>query len=577
MLRRLHLVGDLNEVAMETIKTALENVETITKIEYIESLHDLHIDTDHEEDLKTLENIIEENQLNIKFIEKKKNLDKTHPEFEKKVFLFSNLSSQANSVFVISYLMNDPQVRDAKFDYSQKILTVETNDPFIYSKIQHVISAFGEEIDITESYVKEQGVNYALMYRYLYIALVLFSFSLHVVTLQEPTIVTILSGVMMYGLLGYRFIIDGINNIKKKDFINYNNFVLLGSLLLLLVNHALEASIALFIFLWLQKAIESFSHQIIDRLVTQVDNMVLYVKVKAEDGEEEKQVEEVEVGDIVFLNSAAMCYFDGTILDGQAKVDALLMNGQVDPMEVGVGDSLYSGYEIQEGSVELEVTKTYSEGYYNQLYEWSPKQLIEKGYLEIRDHQDNQRFIYRMLIVSMICILAGLLLHNIHYALGGFVTILMTYPLSCETLGAYIYENAMIVALRKRVLMKDENSLSKMMEWAKSKEMDQINEETDVSLLPFKCHQGNYYDKQVREENDCIYKNKKDLMAILRYLKSIDKLWTRTRYMSYIVKVVCILLFILNLLSVTDVLIVTALLSFVILVFIKGIMDKEVE
>ena len=135
MMKKIHLVGEINNEVIDNLIQQLETNEHISKIEYKEQTHDLHIQTDSKDYMSLLAEVIEELRLNIKAIERKKSNDKSEKPFEKRVFLFSDLKSSENAVFLTSYLLNDPQIREAKFDHNQKILTLETNDPFIYTKL----------------------------------------------------------------------------------------------------------------------------------------------------------------------------------------------------------------------------------------------------------------------------------------------------------------------------------------------------------------------------------------------------------------------------------------------------------
>lgn len=577
MLKRLHLVGDVNENNIHLLIQSLEMNEKITKIEYIENSHDLHFETETTDYLETVDHIIEENNIHIKVIERKKGTDKTERPFEKKIFLFSDLKSQENAVFLVSYLLNDPQVREAKFDHNQKILTLETNDPFIYTKIKHVIDAFGENIEITENYTKEMGINYRLMYRYLYIALLLFSFALYIVTRKEPTVVTVFSGIVMYGLLSVPFVLTAIERIKEKDYLNFNNLILVGTFLLLLINRPLEASTTLFVFHWLKISIRSFSRQIVNHLVATVDHLVRYVEVVGEEENEEKQVEEVEVGDIVISKAGDILYFDGKVVEGNGKVDSLLMNGNQELTEVSVGSTITAGCEVNEGIIQVEVTKTYSATYFNKIYEWNPKHLIEKGYLEVRDNKENFYYTVAALVASLFIMIAGLITHN-HYLLTvAFLMIIICYPFTCSLLGPYVYENAMIVALKNNILIKDENSLSKMIEWAKSKPSDQINHSVDLTTTGISCANGNYMDEATRQNNDCIYRDYTVLMEFFKYLKTYEKTWRITRYSSYVIKALGILFYSMHLISFVGMLILEAILSYIILLTVKALINKGVE
>ena len=251
------------------------------------------------------------------------------------------------------------------------------------------------------------------------------------------------------------------------------------------------------------------------------------------------------------------------------------MNGDVQPLKVKVGDIIHSGYEIIDGSIEVKVTRTYSESFFNKVYDWSPRHLLNKGYLEIEDNKDTTRFIYAMLILALIEIVFGMVTHDRYVLMGACLTVITSYPYTCITLGPYIYDNAMIKAIVNKVLIKDENSLSKIMEWVRNIPKELLNETINLDIAPVQFHLGNYLDEEVRENSDCIYRDKKQLVKVLKMVKEVDHVWSRTRYLSYIVKAIGIFTFIMHFTSYMGVITFTALLSFTILVVIKGLLNKE--
>ena len=575
MIRKLHLVGDVSEQNIATLLQICKEQDLFDQVEYIENKHDLEIETERANYFFLLEQIIADNDFNIKMIERKKGNNKEEKQFEKRIFLFSDLKSQENEVFLVSYLLNDPQVREAKFDHNQKILTLETNDPFIYTKIKHVVDAFGEEITVHETIFDKQGVDMRFMGRFVYVAVFFFAFALYIVTRMDPSIITLISGGVMYGLFAYPYCKELVDNLKEKNYLEYDNMILLGTLVLVFINYPLEATATLFVLDFLKASILSFNNQIINRLVVSIDHLASLVEVKEEEENEAKQVEEVEADDILICEAGDLIYFDGEVSSGEATIDGLLMNGDEQPLKVKVGDIIHSGYEIIDGSIEVKVTRTYSESFFNKVYDWSPRHLLKKGYLEIEDNKDTTRFIYAMLILALIEIVFGMVMHDRYVLMGACLTVITSYPYTCITLGPYIYDNAMINAIVNKVLIKDENSLSKIMEWVRNIPQELLNETINLDIAPVQFHLGNYLDEEVRENSDCIYRDKKQLVKVLKMVKATDHVWSRTRYLSYIVKAIGIFAFVMHFTSYMSVIIFTALLSFTILVVIKGLLNKE--
>ena len=89
MIRKLHLVGDVSEQNIATLLQICKEQDLFDQVEYIENKHDLEIETERANYFFLLEQIIADNDFNIKMIERKKGNNKEEKQFEKRIFLFS--------------------------------------------------------------------------------------------------------------------------------------------------------------------------------------------------------------------------------------------------------------------------------------------------------------------------------------------------------------------------------------------------------------------------------------------------------------------------------------------------------
>ena len=75
----------------------------------------------------------------------------------------------------------------------------------------------------------------------------------------------------------------------------------------------------------------------------------------------EVQVEEVKAGDIVAVKSGMKVPLDGVIESGESSIDQAPITGESVPVEKKTGDTVFAGTINGEGSLEIKVTKVYSE------------------------------------------------------------------------------------------------------------------------------------------------------------------------------------------------------------------------
>ena len=72
-------------------------------------------------------------------------------------------------------------------------------------------------------------------------------------------------------------------------------------------------------------------------------------------------VEKVQIGNIIAVKSGARVPLDGAIANGNSSVDQAPITGESMPVEKKQGDQVFAGTINGEGSLEVRVTKNYSD------------------------------------------------------------------------------------------------------------------------------------------------------------------------------------------------------------------------
>jgi Zn2+/Cd2+-exporting ATPase len=83
--------------------------------------------------------------------------------------------------------------------------------------------------------------------------------------------------------------------------------------------------------------------------------------LKNGDISEEVPVEKVRLGDIIAVKSGARVPLDGAVVSGASSVDQAPITGESMPVEKKQGDQVFAGTINGEGSLEVRVTKDYSD------------------------------------------------------------------------------------------------------------------------------------------------------------------------------------------------------------------------
>lgn len=574
MQKKLHLIGEADIYSVNLLIERLEALDEKVECKYNEASRDLQLNTENKDIVDEVNSIIEELSLNIRTVERKRGRRPSNVEFEKRVFLFSDLQSAENGVFLVSYLLNDSQIREARFDYRQKILTVETTDPFIFNKISKVVEAFEEDITITESYSKEKTFDIRLMYQFFMMAVLFFSIALIIVTLEDPSFLSFISWIVAYGILVFDNAKTALEFIKEKRYFETVNLMVLSSFLMFIAGFKFEALFTMFVYQTINALFKKNYVQLVERLVKQMDKTVDLIKVKDNDVYTEKQVEEVEQGDVILLNTGDTCLFEGKVVEGEVVIDTLLMDGNSENTTCKIGSRISSGAKIISGGANLEVIKTYHETKLHRLYQFNLSDLEEAGYLEQKEDKKIQIYTMVICVISLIGFVAGVITKKPNVSLAAAALLVACPSTIVLMLKQFIYQFEMIKALKNNVIIKDESSLSKIIEELR-KYYKQPN--NDIDNIEVKSHLGGYKRQNIQEECDCIYESKQQLENVYQYIYKLDCSWNKSKLYSLIIKLILLFFLLMSFMSYALFIAGVFIVECVVYLNIVKIMDEKVK
>ncbi len=172
----------------------------------------------------------------------------------------------------------------------------------------------------------------------------------------DHTIVTI---IYMLGALiaGYEIAILAYKSLVKRHTVGPALLVVIACIASFIIGHGEEgAAVALLYYIaeFLEDLAEHRAKRSIKSLVELAPETA---RVKVEDGEEVRNVDDVKIGEIVVIRPGDKVPLDGNIVSGISSINQASITGESLPVTKTVGDEVFSGTVNEDGYLEMVVTK----------------------------------------------------------------------------------------------------------------------------------------------------------------------------------------------------------------------------
>lgn len=172
--------------------------------------------------------------------------------------------------------------------------------------------------------------------------------------------------IVAFAIAGYNAVLSGITSVFKKKPFNQNTLMTIASVAAIILGETLEAVGIMILF----QVGELFEHSAVASADKVINDLKSFknekVSVIKEGGIEERvSPDKVAVGDIIVIREGERCALDGVIVSGSASFDTKIITGEVAYKDLTVGDNVLGGYLSANGSVKIEVSKTYGESAVN--------------------------------------------------------------------------------------------------------------------------------------------------------------------------------------------------------------------
>lgn len=172
----------------------------------------------------------------------------------------------------------------------------------------------------------------------------------------NPTLVTV---VFMLGALiaGYEIAILAYNSLVKRHTVGPAMLMCIACAASFIIGHPEEGAAVTFLY-YIAEFLEDYAeHRAKRSIKSLVEIAPETARVKVGDSEEIKNVDDVNIGDIVIVKPGDKVPLDGQVISGSSSSNQASITGESVPVLKEMGDEVFSGTVNEDGYLEVVVTK----------------------------------------------------------------------------------------------------------------------------------------------------------------------------------------------------------------------------
>ena len=172
----------------------------------------------------------------------------------------------------------------------------------------------------------------------------------------NPTIVTL---VFMLGAIiaGYEIAIMAYKSLVKRHTVGPAMSMCIACVASFIIGHPEEGAAVTFLY-YIAEFLEDYAeHRAKRSIKSLVEIAPETARVKVGDGEELRNVDDVNIGEIVIVKPGDKVPLDGNVISGSSSINQASITGESVPVHKEVGDEVFSGTVNVDGYIEMVVTK----------------------------------------------------------------------------------------------------------------------------------------------------------------------------------------------------------------------------
>lgn len=286
-----------------------------------------------------------------------------------RVYLLENLGCANCAAKMEKKIQELPEVIDASITFSTRQLRVASeNTTDLLPKLQEICASIESEVVVHErtekkpeaAATKESGLS-ENMKEGIWIAVGAALFAVGLVTKNYNIIAANLCFIIAYVILGAEIVLTAVKNIVKGNVFDENFLMSIATIGAFVIGDFAEAVGVMLFYrigeLFEEIAVERSRSQIMDAvdMRPEVVNLV-------SDGEVTViAAGDANVGDILLVRPGDRIPLDGTIQEGESRIDTAAVTGEPVPVAVKPGDEVLSGCVNTSGLLQLRVDKILAE------------------------------------------------------------------------------------------------------------------------------------------------------------------------------------------------------------------------
>ena len=169
----------------------------------------------------------------------------------------------------------------------------------------------------------------------------------------------IVTAIYMIGavIAGYEIAILAYKSLVKRHTIGPAMLMCIACVASFIIGHPEEGAAVTFLY-YIAEFLEDYSeHRAKRSIKSLVEIAPDTARLKVGDKEEIRNVDEINIGDIVIVKPGDKVPLDGQVISGSSSINQASITGESVPVLKGVGDEVFSGTVNEEGYLEVKVTK----------------------------------------------------------------------------------------------------------------------------------------------------------------------------------------------------------------------------
>lgn len=339
-------------------------------------------------------------------------------------FNISNLDcvNCANKIEVA--LNKDKNIKNASINFSSLKLTVETDiTKDVLKYVNNIVKKVEPDTTIYDKEVKEENIKSKVI-------VLIIGTIIGIIGLLLPNIIGKLFVIISYILLLYKTFIKAIKLLIKEKTLNENFLITISCLGAYFIDKQSEGLMVIVLY-EIGKILEGIAVNNSRKSISSLMNIKpLTATLKTTDGNVEVPPEEIKVGDTIIVKIGQRIPLDGVVKVGSAKVNTSAITGESVLRKIKVDDQALSGMIIEEGLLEINVTKDYENSTVNKILELVETASTNKAKTETFVNKAAKIYTPLVFMLAILLILYGVIFTNVPFN-NWFYKALVFLVISC--------------------------------------------------------------------------------------------------------------------------------------------------